>query len=146
MHVQEHSVFKKRLSSTGETIEEAEIEHHKVGPEEDERLLHDKEVAATETKPCGSCYGAAPKPEDCCNTCEEVGPPPYWGLQSGADLVAPGLPIAWSQKSCAATHACPCLHVHGRVLHIELVRVSFAPILCRVRAAASYATALMRSA
>ena len=68
--VQEHSVFKKRLSSTGEVIDD-KIEEHKVGPEEDERLLHEQQ-AANETKPCGSCYGASTKAEDCCNTCEEV--------------------------------------------------------------------------
>ena len=69
---QDHAVFKKRLSSTGETIDD-EVEQHKVGPEEDERLLHDQQTADNETKPCGSCYGAAAKPEDCCNTCDEVG-------------------------------------------------------------------------
>lgn len=64
-------MFKRRLSKTGEVIDE-EVEQHKVGPEEDASLMHDQQALANETKPCGSCYGAATSSEQCCNTCEEV--------------------------------------------------------------------------
>lgn len=92
MHLwpQDHAVFKKRLSSEGQPIDD-QVEEHKVGPEEDDRLLHDKAAANNDSSYCGSCYGASQKPEDCCNTCEEV--------RSGLGAL---LPIDTSAALCKA--------------------------------------------
>lgn len=67
--LQDHDVLKRRLDSTGKPLHE-EGEAHKVGPEEDDTLLHTGQEGDNST--CGSCYGANSTPEQCCNTCEEV--------------------------------------------------------------------------
>ena len=62
---QDHDVYKRRLDQRGAVIPDS-VEKHKVGPEQDENLLH----KGNETE-CGSCYGAGTE-EECCNTCDEV--------------------------------------------------------------------------
>mmetsp|Transcript_83 Transcript_83/g.185 ORF Transcript_83/g.185 Transcript_83/m.185 type:complete len:388 (-) Transcript_83:488-1651(-) len=61
----DHTVFRRRLSSTGVALDDGE--RHHVGAT----------VAANDTSPdappgCGSCYGAEAHEGACCNTCEEV--------------------------------------------------------------------------
>ena len=58
-------MYKRRLDQRGAVIPDS-VEKHKVGPEQDEKLLH----KGNETE-CGSCYGAGAE-EECCNTCDEV--------------------------------------------------------------------------
>lgn len=63
---QDHDVYRRRLDQRGLVIPDSE-EKHKVGPEQDDTLLH----KGNETE-CGSCYGAGAE-DECCNTCDEVG-------------------------------------------------------------------------
>lgn len=61
----DHSVYRRRLSATGEALDDGE--RHHVGPT----------IASNDTSPdaapkCGSCYGAEPQEGACCNTCDEV--------------------------------------------------------------------------
>nr|ODO02415.1 COPII-coated vesicle component Erv46 [Cryptococcus depauperatus CBS 7855] len=60
----EHSVTKSRLSKDGHVISQVE----------GGQLKGDVERANLGRSPnyCGSCYGAAPQDNECCNTCEEV--------------------------------------------------------------------------
>ena len=58
-------MYKRRLDQKGLVIPDT-VEKHKVGPEQDDTLLH----KGNETE-CGSCYGAGAE-EECCNTCDEV--------------------------------------------------------------------------
>ena len=67
--LQDHDVKKRRLDSSGKPLHH-EGESHRVGPEEDDTLLHTDQQGDNST--CGSCYGANSTPEQCCNTCEEV--------------------------------------------------------------------------
>ncbi len=60
-------MYKRRLDQRGAVIPDS-VEKHKVGPEQDEKLLH----KGNETE-CGSCYGAGAE-DECCNTCDEVPP------------------------------------------------------------------------
>lgn len=59
-----HNIIKTRLNSQG-----VEIEKTKAG-----QLKGDADRAAQANDPtyCGSCYGATPPENGCCNTCEEV--------------------------------------------------------------------------
>jgi hypothetical protein len=66
MLLQDHELFKQRLSSSGHAILQAE--------------RHDLETTKKTTSPavadkdaCGSCYGAEDHTGQCCNTCDEVG-------------------------------------------------------------------------
>ena len=63
-------MYKRRLDQKGLVIPDT-VEKHKVGPEQDDTLLH----KGNETE-CGSCYGAGAEGE-CCNTCDEVSAAPY---------------------------------------------------------------------
>jgi hypothetical protein len=64
--LQDHDVYKRRLDSRGLVIENT-VEQHKVGPETDEKLKHEKGADY-----CGSCYGAHSNETHCCQTCDEV--------------------------------------------------------------------------
>jgi len=68
----DHNIFKKRISSTGVPLQDKPSKQEALG---DGSLRTDdgKDVApALPTDYCGSCYGAEPTPEYCCNTCAQV--------------------------------------------------------------------------
>lgn len=63
----DHNIFKKRLDPDGRAHEEK--------PERAKQLGSEGEVQTQTPLPpdyCGSCYGAEPTPQSCCNTCEQV--------------------------------------------------------------------------
>jgi hypothetical protein len=78
----EHDFTKTRLSQDGlalETLRNGRKFHSPVSLVSDrqadsEVLAGDVELANQNRAPdyCGSCYGASPPPNGCCNTCEEV--------------------------------------------------------------------------
>ena len=78
--LQDHDVKKRRLDSSGKPLHH-EGESHRVGPEEDDTLLHTDQPGDNST--CGSCYGANSTPEQCCNTCEEVSARPHPHMSRG---------------------------------------------------------------
>lgn len=61
----QHQIYKRRMDLAGNPIEE---------PKKEEINLKGNEVAVVNKteKECGSCYGAGFRPDQCCNTCEEV--------------------------------------------------------------------------
>lgn len=70
LDVTDHNVFKQRLDTAGNVLEEHEPEKHDVGPTLKE---HNGSSVENNTAPaCGSCYGAEDENRKCCNTCSEV--------------------------------------------------------------------------
>lgn len=63
-HDVSHDMTKQRIAADGTLLEEKRMG----------QLKGDVERAALDKDPnyCGSCYGAAPPPNGCCNSCEEV--------------------------------------------------------------------------
>eukprot|EP00898_Chlorokybus_atmophyticus_P008283 jgi/Chlat1/8456/Chrsp80S07865 len=66
-----HNVYKRRLSADGTPIDEGT--KHIVGEAvvPSAKTKDGKDVAHNDTH-CGSCYGSEEKPNQCCNTCDEV--------------------------------------------------------------------------
>eukprot|EP00899_Mesostigma_viride_P021693 jgi/Mesvir1/29525/Mv07020-RA.1 len=66
-----HNVFKRRLDSRGQAIDTGtkhDLGGEEIAPPKDKR---GNPIAANEVY-CGSCFGAEEKPDDCCNSCNEV--------------------------------------------------------------------------
>lgn len=68
----DHNIFKKRLSSSGIPLAEGPKKHDKLG--DGGLATKDGSKVADKLPPnyCGSCYGAEPTPNYCCNTCDQV--------------------------------------------------------------------------
>jgi len=62
----DHNIFKKRLSSNGQPLAAGPVRQEQLGDPEK------KELAPLPENYCGSCYGAEPTPDYCCNTCDQV--------------------------------------------------------------------------
>ena len=69
-----HSVYKKRLDSSGEPLApDGGQGVHKADSLGPPKLLTDgAEGQRNATEYCGSCYGAESEPGECCNSCEQV--------------------------------------------------------------------------
>jgi len=65
----EDNISKKRLHPNGSVIE---IEKHTRGRTKADELRASATKTPSPTNTCGSCYGAQFRPDQCCNTCEEV--------------------------------------------------------------------------
>eukprot|EP00803_Ostreobium_quekettii_P009926 evm.model.scf_862.6 EVM.evm.TU.scf_862.6 scf_862:54352-57800(-) len=60
----DHEIYRRRLASTGEPLDEGEPHDITLGKSPDD--------GARSEKYCGSCYGAEESKYQCCNTCKEV--------------------------------------------------------------------------
>jgi len=67
-----HNIFKKRLAPNGVPVVSSPIKEEGIGqPKKDP--FSDEEKAKLESESyCGSCYGSEERPDQCCNTCDEV--------------------------------------------------------------------------
>ena len=107
-------MYKRRLDQKGLVIPDT-VEKHKVGPEQDDTLLH----KGNETE-CGSCYGAGAE-EECCNTCDEVrlrGLRPCWA-QCSVCLWHYAI-LLWG---CCAVIAAVFSRLYGRLIEGESARI-----------------------
>jgi endoplasmic reticulum-Golgi intermediate compartment protein 3 len=70
----EHNLFKRRLAADGRAVDAPVEKESVLGTPLPPKKAADDAAAtpATTQAQCGSCYGAESRPEQCCNTCEEV--------------------------------------------------------------------------
>lgn len=64
----DHNIFKKRLDASGKPLPDGPTKQEALG----EGLREENKPAPLPDDYCGSCYGAEPTPEYCCNTCDSV--------------------------------------------------------------------------
>mmetsp|Transcript_4747 Transcript_4747/g.15669 ORF Transcript_4747/g.15669 Transcript_4747/m.15669 type:complete len:388 (+) Transcript_4747:124-1287(+) len=68
LDIHDEHVHKTRLTREGKKMKKADEAKMRAA-----KLVEDHEVQDDNTtERCGSCYGAGPQPDSCCNTCEEV--------------------------------------------------------------------------
>lgn len=92
----DHSIFKKRLAPDLRPLPSTPEKTQQLGD-------HTPEIKKSEELPpnyCGSCYGADPSPNACCNTCEQV-QEAYrkkgWAF-GGADQIEQCVREGWTKK------------------------------------------------
>jgi hypothetical protein len=67
----DHNIFKKRLRGDGTPIPAGPTKHEKLG-ESEAKVKGSQNENPLPPDYCGSCYGAEPEPNYCCNTCDQV--------------------------------------------------------------------------